>query len=362
MTSDQIEAQFNLSYPDFTLDVNLSLPARGVSVLFGHSGSGKTSLLRCFAGLERPQFGELSFKGESWQAGKQFLPAHKRPIGYVFQEASLFSHLSAKDNLNYAIKRAIKTSESGSPQIEREQAIELLGIGNLLERQPHQLSGGERQRVAIARALLIQPQLLLMDEPLAALDLPRKLEILPYLERLKRQLDLPIIYVSHSPDEVARLADYLVAMEQGRALCSGSLSETLSQLDFPLKLGEDTSVVLEGIVTERDRTWKLTRVQFDGGHVWLRDSGHAIHSEVRVRILARDISLAKAPHDDTSIINTLAAEVVEIITDEHEGLSLVRLKVGNTYLISRVTRRSAHLLGLQQGLTIWAQIKSVAVI
>lgn len=201
-----------------------------------------------------------------------------------------------------------------------------------------------------------------MDEPLAALDLPRKLEILPYLERLKRELDLPIIYVSHAADEVGRLADYLVAMENGRAVAVGTLEDTLARLDFPIGLGEDAGVVLDGEVAERDSEWQLVMVQFAGGEVWLRDGGHALHSPVRVRILTRDISLAKERQSDTSIVNTLSARVAEIATDRHEGLALVRLKVGEIYLIARVTRRSAHQLDIKTGQAIWAQIKSVAVI
>jgi len=359
-----IAARFALQHPGFSLDVDLQLPASGVSVLFGHSGSGKTTLLRCIAGLQRAPLGELRVLGEVWQSAKNFLPTHRRPIGYVFQEASLFDHLSARGNLDYACKRAPRVSDGTS----FDEAVDLLGIGELLDRRPAQLSGGERQRVAIARALLIQPRLLLMDEPLAALDLPRKLEILPYLERLKRRLDLPIIYVSHAADEVARLADYLVAMEKGRALAAGSLAETLSRLDFPIRLGEDAGVVLEGTIAERDRKWKLARVRFDGGEVWLRDGGHAVHSEVRVRILARDISLAREAQRDSSIVNALPATVVELSADEHAGLALVRLAVrdensgASSYLVSRLTRRSAHQLGLQPGMPIWAQIKSVAVI
>ncbi|MFV8818377.1 molybdenum ABC transporter ATP-binding protein [Haliea sp. E17] len=359
-----IAARFNLRHPGFELDVDLQLPASGVSVLFGHSGSGKTTLLRCIAGLERAQSGDLHVMGEVWQSARTFLPTHRRPIGYVFQEASLFEHLSVRGNLDYARKRAPRVDDGTT----LDEAVDLLGIGALLERRPAQLSGGERQRVAIARALLIQPRLLLMDEPLAALDLPRKLEILPYLERLKRRLDLPIIYVSHAPDEVARLADYLVAMESGRAVAAGSLADTLSRLDFPIRLGEDAGVVLEGVVAEREREWKLARVRFDGGEVWLRDGGHAIHSAVRVRVLARDISLAREPQADSSIVNALPATVVEISSDEHAGLALVRLALQDTdggagsYLVSRVTRRSAHLLGLAPGMSLWAQIKSVAVI
>ncbi len=359
-----ITAKFQLQYPDFSLQTDLQLPATGVTVLFGHSGSGKTTLLRCIAGLQQVPQGELHFRGEVWQSPDYFLPTHKRPIGYVFQEASLLSHLTAQGNLDYAIKRAPRVKNP----IQLQQAVELLGIAHLLQRRPDQLSGGERQRVAIARALLIQPQLLLMDEPLAALDTARKQEILPYLENLKRELELPILYVTHSPDEVARLADYLVAMENGRVLAAGTLSDTLASLDFPIKLGEEAGVVLEGVVTELDAQWQLVKVQCLGGPVWLRDSGNELHSLVRVRILARDVSLSATLHNDTSIINVLPAEVVDISIDEHEGLALVKLKItsantgSSSFLISRVTRRSAHLLGLEIGKPVWAQIKSVAVI
>jgi molybdate transport system ATP-binding protein len=355
---NQISARFKLNYADFKLDVDLNLPAQGVTVFFGPSGSGKTTLLRCIAGLARAQVAKLQFKGDTWQSKKRFVPPHRRPIGYVFQEASLFNHLSARGNLNYAQKRAVKT---GRP-IQFDQAVTLLGIESLLDRYAHQLSGGERQRIAIARALLIQPRLLLMDEPLAALDLPRKLEILPYLERIKSELDLPIIYVSHATDEVSRLADYLVAMESGHAIATGPLSETLSRIDLPLRLGEEAGVVLSGVITQRDQQWHLARVSFDGGDLWLRDAGHAMHSAVRVRVLARDISLSITQHCNTSIVNMLPATITQITTDQHPGLALIRLKVGDSYLVSRVSCRSVYALNLKPGQSIWAQIKSVAVI
>ena len=199
-----IDARFRLDWPGFSLDVDLALPGRGVTALFGHSGSGKTTLLRCIAGLERAAQGRLAVDGEVWQDAGSWLPPHQRPIGYVFQEASLFAHLTVLGNLRYGMKRI-----SGAQRVSLDHAIELLGIGHLLDRKPDRLSGGERQRVGIARALAVSPRLLLMDEPLAALDLKRKQEILPYLERLHDELSIPVLYVSHSPDEVARLADYL---------------------------------------------------------------------------------------------------------------------------------------------------------
>ena len=362
---DALLVRLRLAHTNFNLDVDLKLPGAGVTALFGPSGAGKTSLLRCIAGLERDSIGELSFRGECWQSSRQFRPPHQRPIGYVFQEANLFTHLNAIDNLKYAVNRAPRFEE---PLISFDQAVQLLGISHLLQQRPDQLSGGERQRVAIARSLLIQPRLLLMDEPLASLDLARKLEILPYLEALKNELALPIIYVSHAADEVARLADYMVAMEYGRAVATGTLTETLSRLDFPLSLGEDAGVVLQGTVAERDRQWNLARVRFDGGEVWLRDTRHAVDSEVRVRILARDISLATERQQNSSILNALPATVTELSDDEHAGLTMVRLQVQNphtgasSFLVSRITRRSAHQLELKPGRSIWAQIKSVAIV
>jgi molybdate transport system ATP-binding protein len=353
-----IDAHFSLRYPGFSLEVDLSLPASGVTVLFGHSGSGKTSLLRCIAGFETPAGGKLRFGNQTWQDGAVCVPTHLRPISCVFQESSLFPHLSAEKNLLYAVKRA----KAVSKEIDFDHVIELLGISALLKKYPSALSGGERQRVAIARALLNHPQLLLMDEPLASLDQARKSEILPYLETLKNELKLPIIYVTHSADEVARLADHLVALENGRVVASGSPQEAFSRLDFPIRLGEEAGAVIEGIITERDPQWQLCCATFDGGHLWLRDTGHDIGTIVRLRVLARDISLASSRHTDTSIVNVLPAEVLEIAADQHPGMVLVRLRLGNCYVVARLTRRSAHHLTLEPGVSVWAQIKSVAII
>lgn len=353
-----IHARFSLDRGGFSLEVDLDLPGRGVTALFGHSGSGKTTLLRLMAGLERPEQGELAVNGQVWQDAATFLPTHRRPLGYVFQEASLFPHLSVGGNLEYGIKR-VPVAER---KVSLEQAIELLGIGPLLGRKPDRLSGGERQRVGIARALALSPRVLLMDEPLAALDLARKKEILPYLERLHDELEIPVIYVSHAPDEVARLADHLVVMDAGRAVASGPLTETLARLDLPFRLGEDAGVVLDAVVAERDAQWSLAKVDFGGGAVWVRDGGQPVGRRVRLRILARDVSLALTPHNGTSILNTLSAAVVAIADDTHPALALVRLNVGGSPLVARVTRRSAAALDLVQGKLLNAQIKSVAIL
>jgi molybdate transport system ATP-binding protein len=353
-----IQARFDLRFDGFSLAVDLSLPSRGVTALFGHSGSGKTTLLRCIAGLERAPGGYLSVNGEVWQDDKVFLPTHRRALGYVFQEASLFPHLTARGNLEYGLKRV----PAAERRVAMDRVLELLGIGHLLERRPDRLSGGERQRVAIARALLTSPRVLLMDEPLAALDLARKQEILPYLERLHDELEIPILYVSHAPDEVARLADHIVALDNGRVVAEGPLAATLARLDLPIRLGEDVGVIIDATVGARDEAWHLIRADFAGGGFWVRDTGHAIGHHVRVRILARDVSLSLEHQDDTSILNLLPGTVAEIADDAHPALSLVRIEVGGTAIVSRVTKRSAAALTLAVGKSVWVQVKAVALI
>ena len=359
-TAGNIQARFRVAHPDFTLDVDLDLPGRGVTALFGHSGSGKTTCLRAFAGLEHAPGGYLSVNGEVWQDDNRglFVPTHQRALGYVFQEASLFSHLTIRRNLEYGLRRV----PVGARKVSLEHAVELLGIAPLLDRMPEKLSGGEKQRVAIARALATSPRILLMDEPLAALDLKRKSEILPYLERLHDELEIPVLYVSHAPDEVARLADHLVVLEQGRALASGPLSEILARLDLPIRLGEDAGVVLEGEIAELDAEWHLARVAFAGGGLWLRDNNIPVGQHVRVRILARDISLALDTQADSSILNILPVTVEQLADDTHPALALVRLNAGGVPLVARITRRSAAKLQLHPGQAVWAQIKAVTLV
>jgi molybdate transport system ATP-binding protein len=349
-----IQAYFHIDWPGFVLDVDLELPSKGVTALFGHSGSGKTTLLRCMAGLERAGHGRFVVNGEVWQDERRWLPTHKRPLGYVFQEASLFEHLTVMGNLRYGLKR-VKEAAS----VSLDQAIELLGIGHLLDRKPDRLSGGERQRVAIARALAVSPRLLLMDEPLAALDLKRKQEILPYLERLHDELEIPIMYVSHSPDEVVRLADHIVAMEGGKALTQGPLVEILTRTDTPIKIGDEPCTVLEAIIGAVDGQWNLARVDFPGGVLWLRDHGRPVGKKVRVRILARDVSLAVTRPEGVSIQNVLSSRIEAISEDAHPGLSIVRVRVGESVMLARLTKRAVVELALTRDQEIWVQIKSV---
>jgi molybdate transport system ATP-binding protein len=353
-----IEARLRLQRADFLLDVELALPGQGVSALFGPSGCGKTTVLRVLAGLERAA-GRVVLDGEVWQDDAQglFVPTHRRAIGYVIQEAALFPHLDVRGNLDYARRRA------GAARVALDPVVELLGIGALMPRRPDTLSGGERQRVAIARALAAAPRLLLMDEPLAALDAARKAEVLPYLESLHRELALPIVYVSHAMDEVARLAHQLVLLERGRVVASGALGEVMARLDLPTARGEGAGVVLDATLAERDAQWQLVRLQVDNDlSVWSRDPGFEIGRALRLRLLARDVSLTRAPQTDTSIGNQLRGTVESIADDEHPALALVRVRVGASPVLARVTRRSAHALGLQAGMPVWAQVKTVALL
>jgi molybdate transport system ATP-binding protein len=351
-----IRAHFKMQRDSFALDAAFSAPPVGVTALFGPSGSGKTTLLRCIAGLERAQ-GWLHVNGELWQDEKTFMPVHRRPLGYVFQEASLFPHLSARANLEYGLKRI--------PQAERkvqlEQVVEWLGLAHLVgRRDPAQLSGGERQRVAIGRALLTSPRILLMDEPLSALDTTSKQEILPYLERLHRELNIPVLYVSHALDEVARLADHLVLLEKGCVIASGNLGETLARLDLPTAHFDDAGAVIEAAVAQHDEKYHLTRLDFPGGHLWVGRVEQPFGTVVRARVLARDVSIATQAPQGSSINNILNARIEEI-RDEGPDKVIVRMQVGDaSMLLARITRRSRDHLSLMAGMYVCAQVKSVA--
>ncbi|MDA8328491.1 MAG: molybdenum ABC transporter ATP-binding protein [Betaproteobacteria bacterium] len=352
-----IVARFRLDRSGFQLDVDLVLPGRGVTAFFGTSGSGKTTLLRCIAGLERAPEGLLSVLGEVWQDQSTWLAPYRRPLGYVFQEASLFAHLSVMGNLQYGVKR----TKSGQ-LTHFEHIVDLLGIAHLLQRQPQGLSGGERQRVAIARALLINPKILLMDEPLAALDVQRKQDIFPYLERLRDELAIPVLYVSHDHHEVARLADHLVVMEAGQVISNRPMSVAMAQPDQRFQRDEDIGAIIDGQVGAIDMPWHLARMDFPGGGLWMRDHDLPVGKKVRLLILARDVSLARHPPEQSSIQNSLQGHITAILDDTHPGLALVQVRVGTSLLLARLTKRAATALGLQMGESIWVQVKSVALI
>ncbi|MBV7453621.1 molybdenum ABC transporter ATP-binding protein [Acidovorax sp. sif1233] len=356
----QITARLKLERPGFTLDVDLRLPGRGVTALFGPSGCGKTTCLRAIAGLARAQPGRVEVNGEVWQddALRVWRATHERALGYVFQEASLFDHLSVRGNIGYGLRR----TPAARRKVALEQAVELLGIGPLMDRKPHALSGGERQRVAMARALATSPRLLLMDEPLAALDAQRKAEVLPYLERLHRTLDIPVLYVSHSIDEVARLAGHMVLMQAGRVQAQGSTHELIVRLDLPLAHGDAAATVIDGEVLGHDPDDHVTTVAFAGRRLLLVSPvARAAGEPIRLRVQARDVSLALTEPAHTSILNVLPATVAQVAEDS-PGQLMVALDLGPTRLLARITQRSAQALALAPGKAVFAQVKGIAIV
>lgn len=355
-----IEARLALDHGAFALRAELELPARGTSALFGPSGCGKTTLLRCLAGLEPRAHGRIVVNGEAWQDDTRriFRPTHERPIGCVFQEPSLFAHLDVRGNLEFGYSRAGVRNR----RVAWAQAIELLGVGALLARSVARLSGGERQRVAIARALLTSPELLLLDEPLSALDQASRQEILPYLDALHRELRIPVVYVSHEMAEIAGLADHLVLLAAGRVLAAGPIGEMVARLDLPTARDEDAGVVLDVIAGAYDEHDRLTRLEFAGGTIFVPQSGIEAGRRLRVRIPARDVSVTLSEHADSSILNRFAARVESVADAANPANVMVRLDVGGVPLLARITRRSRERLRLDAGSAVWAQVKSAALV
>jgi len=358
----ELHARFALERVGFALDVDFQVPGRGVTAVFGPSGSGKTTLLRCVAGLERPRVGSFRVNGAVWQdESETFVPAHRRPIGYVFQEASLFTHLSVRGNLEFGHRRVPRAER----KVELATVIDWLGLAALLERGTTGLSGGERQRVAIARALATSPRLLLMDEPLASLDEASRREILPYLERLHEELEIPVLYVSHSLREVARLADHMLWLERGRVRGSGPLNELLARLDPSADPEDDTMAVLEARVAVHDVEFELTALESPCGRLWVPRLERPPGARVRVRILARDVSLSLDEEKRSSILNCFATRVLEI-ADSGPGQVLVYLACGDEphdpRLLARITRKSCSLIGLQPGARVFARVKGVSLV
>lgn len=347
------------SQSSFSLDVDLLLPSTGVTALFGASGSGKTTILRHIAGLNISQHSHVSLNNNIWQSAGGSVAPHKRPIGFVFQEGNLFEHLTAEGNLRFAMKRA----NTGSSIIAFDEVIELMNIRGILTQFPDQLSGGERQRVAIARALLIQPQLLLMDEPLAALDETLKQDILPYLEALCHRANIPILYVSHSLDEVIRLADHMVVLEKGKVTEQGAVHSLLGKLGTSFSRYQDASVVISGVVTKQEKQWGLSWLEFDNQTIAFKQGNESINDTIRLRIQSKDVSITLSKDNHSSILNHIDAIVDETESDPQDPSTIrVRLLAGNTPILAKVTALSAHRLALKKGLTVIAQIKSTAVL
>ena len=352
-----LQAQFNLSRSNFELTVDIDVPAEGVIAIFGPSGCGKTTMLRCIAGLEPQAAGKLQLNDTIWQDNHRFVPVHERGVGYVFQEAGLFPHLSVRGNLEFGYRRV----PSGKRDIDMQQVVHLLDMKTLLDRSIHGLSGGERQRVAIARALLSAPQLLLMDEPLAALDRNSKKSILQYLQRLWHELEIPVLYVSHDHAEVAQLAQYLVILDQGRVQTTGTVSELLGRLDLPLAHAPDAETIVDAVITDHDQEYNLSTLEFSGGQLTVAQTGLPVGQPVRVRLQARDISLTLSQQTGTSILNIFPVTIEEIVPDNPAQL-LVKLNANGATILSRITRKSAEQLGLDVGKIVYAQVKSVALL
>tara|TARA_A100001011_G_C14306945_1_gene843597 strand:- start:2363 stop:3427 length:1065 start_codon:yes stop_codon:yes gene_type:complete len=351
-----ISARFDIYRGRFSLGVDIAIPESGITGLFGPSGCGKTTLLRAIAGLDHFPKGHLRIGDQIWQDTATFIPTHKRMVGYIFQKSNLFTHLTVKNNLNYGLSRVPKGHGLSMGTI-----IDLLGISGLMDQYPATLSGGEQQRVAIARAILASPRLLLMDEPLASLDLDRKLEIIPYIEVLNRDLRMPIIYVSHDRDEIARLADHLLLMDDGKIISSGPIADVLTRVELPLAQGAEAESIIRAKVRDYDSKYQLTILESSFGRVLVPGKKLEVGRDVRLRIPARDVSLTLAHQTDTSILNIFSTTVDQVF-GENTPEVMVKVKTGDTAILARITRRSADNLKLKPGMKIFAQTKSVAVL
>jgi molybdate transport system ATP-binding protein len=354
-----VEIDIGHRFPGFELEVRCSLARPGITALFGPSGSGKTTLINAVAGLLRPQRGRIVIAGETVldTATKRFVPPRRRRVGYVFQDARLFPHLSVRSNLLFGWRRAARPA----PAAEIDHVIELLGIRHLLERRVRHLSGGERQRVALGRALLSSPRLLLLDEPLAALDGQRRLEIMPYFERLRDETEIPMLYVSHSIDEVTRIADRMIVLDCGRVEAVGSIADITSRLDlFPHSGRFEAGAVVDMRVRGHDERYQLTEMAFADQRLLVPRLDSDPGAAIRVRIRARDITLALDAPARISANNVIAATVSGIHYDPGAHAD-VQIRVGDARLVARLTRFSVDRLGLAVGTPVYAIVKSVVV-
>lgn len=351
-------ARFDLEYAAFHLHVDLDLPISGITAIFGPSGSGKTTLLRCLAGLERAPHGFMQVGNDVWQDENigLCLPLFKRPIGYVFQEPRLFPHYDVRANLLYGYKRVPPAARRITP----EQVVEILGIDHLLDRRIHKLSGGEQQRVAIGRALLTSPKLLLLDEPLASLDLQRKHELLPFIRRLHEELHIPVMYVSHAIAEILQLADRIVLLQEGRVVGVGPLNEVLTSLQFRGSFGSHrVGAVLDAHVASHDPLYGLTQLEFKGQSLFVPLQPVAVGQSMRVHVLSSDVTLVIGRTDSpTSVLNILEATIIEIREMNQSSVDVL-LDIGSP-LVASITKKSLGALGLKAGQQVFAHIKAVA--
>ena len=342
---------------NFTLDIRFAVEGGGITALFGRSGAGKTSTVNVIAGLRRPESGHIALNGDvlfDSKSGVNVAPDRRR-IGYVFQEPRLFPHMTVARNLGYGMTRVPPTERS----VSFDHVVELLGLGGLLDRRPANLSGGEKQRVAIGRALLMSPRLLLMDEPLASLDAPRKGEILPFIERLRGELSIPVVYVSHVIEEIVRLADRVVLLSDGRVAAQGPVDEVMSRIDLqPLTGRYEAGAVVTASVTGYDRDYDLTHLTFAGGVMQIPGIGVPAGEQLRLRIRARDVALSVAEPQGLSIRNVFAGTVTDVSVDG--AFADVLVDVG-TPIWARITARSLDEMKLAPGARVFTLIKAVAI-
>ncbi|MEW5755740.1 MAG: molybdenum ABC transporter ATP-binding protein [Pseudomonadota bacterium] len=356
---NRLQGRFELAFSGFSLRAELDVDAQGVIALFGRSGTGKTTLLRCLAGLERCPSGELRYGEQVWQDEKRgvFVPVQQRDIGFVFQEPRLLPHLRVKQNLAYGWSR----TPADKRRCTWEAVIESLGVGAWLESYPHQLSSGQQQRVALARALLSSPSLLLMDEPLAALDQQSRRELMPYLQQLHRLFSGAVVYVSHAVEEVLQLADSMVLLDEGRVVCADSAARVFARVDVAAYLGTMLGAVLEGHVAEHIPADGLSRIACCGRDIWAPLTKHATGSRVRLHIPAHEVAISLAPLGaQHSVQNVLPAVVTKIHLGEQDGASaIVELDIGCP-LLARISRRSLRELALETGKPVYAYFKALS--
>ena len=341
----------------FTLRAEFAVPTPGIVALFGRSGCGKTTLVNVISGLLEADEAHIRLDDvvlADTRAGT-VVPVEHRRIGYVFQDARLFPHFSVRGNLRYGLKRA-----RGKQVIAFDEVVGLLGLERLLDRRPHQLSGGERQRVGLGRALLSQPRLLLLDEPLASLDVARREEVLPYLEALRDRLSLPMVYVSHQFEEVLQLATHVVLMESGQVIAQGSLSEVSLRPELRKIVGPDAvGSVLDGVITRADSSNGLADLKVGNGILRVGLQGAATGTRIRIQLLARDIILATQKPQGLSVRNELEGFITEVAPDDYDAV-LVKVDIGGAVLLSRITREAATSLELRPGSRVWALVKAVS--
>lgn len=359
--SDDILARFDLERGGFRLSVDAHLPGRGITALFGRSGSGKTTLLRCMAGLELANNGLFRFNETCWQNDEQgiFIPPHRRQLGYIYRQGRLHPHMPVRENLEYGFRSASLGNSDEQKRQTLKKVVEVLGIGSILRRYPHQLSVEEKRRVVIGRALMVQPQILLMDEPMNGLDQESKALLTPYLEELHNNLKIPVFYVGHDVEELVHVADRLLTMEEGKVTEIGDVPDMLARLDLAVSEKEGAGVLLEVKVAAHDETFVLSKVVFSGGELFIPQVKRAIGDSLRVRIQARDVSVSLVYPRKTSILNVLNAHILALLDQPH-GMVLVRLDLAGTAMFAQVSHKAKVNLKLKVGMRVFAQIKNIA--